>query len=184
MMHDLHLGRYVIKRYEVRLALLSSLTVVALWLLAAHLFRPDFVILLHVPPKISKPTEEQMRGLPNNDKYLHIAMKSDGSLTLNNEPFNGLSKYQDLTAKLREVFEQRLEYIVLDDSVADREDLPIEKRVARSAVIIAPPSARYGDVLRMIDAVKSGGFDDLWIQIDGTDFWWTYDMLWDKPNTH
>ncbi len=173
-MHDLHLGRFLIRRFNVRLPLLISFAVVALLLLTAKLPSPGYVFPLHFPPKVSEPTAEQLRALPNNDKFLFISLKNDGSITVNNDDlsFDGPARYQKLTAKLREFFEQRLEMRVLQDSIADREDLPLEKRVERSALIIAPPSAKYGDVVRMIDAVKASGFDDLWVQIDGTDFWW------------
>lgn len=179
MMHELRLGRFLIKGYEVRFALLIGAALLALWLLAAHLYRPDHVFLLQIPPIVREPTKEQMSRLPNNDTYLLISLRLDGSLLLNNYPFEGAGKYQNLAAKLRRVFEQRVEASVLDESVAEREDLPLEKRVVRRAVIIAPPDAKYGDVVRLIDAVKSGGFDDLWLQIDGDSFWWTFDMLRD-----
>lgn len=66
IMHDLRLGRYVVKRYEVRFALLVGFSLLALWLLAAHLFRPDRVFLLLISPIVREPTREQMSRLPNN----------------------------------------------------------------------------------------------------------------------
>lgn len=129
--------------------------------------------IMHIPPTVPEPTREQILRLPNSDEYLRVSLMSDGSVDINNSiRFEGAEKYSAVGMKLKESFDQGVENRVLDSEVAEREDLPIEKRVAREVVIVAPTNAKYGEVVLLIDAVKNSGFDQMWIQIDGDNYWW------------
>lgn len=166
MRTDFPLGRFVIRRFAVRCLLLVILSAAAVWQFTANNEAgSNSVFVLHVPPLTNVPTKEQIVRLPNSDEYLHVTLSTNGSVSINNSiRFEGDGKYSAVGAKLGEFFDERVESRVLDEEFSTREDLPIEERVARKAVIIAPATAKYGEVVSLIDAVKTSGFDDLWIQ--------------------
>ena len=75
-------------------------------------------------------------------------------------------------AKLRQIFDERIENAVFDERFSNRRDLPDEERIYKRVVVAAPSSAKYGDVVKLIDAVKASGTSDIWLQIDGEDYTW------------
>lgn len=96
-------------------------------------------------------------------------------MSLNSLRFGSLTEPDELSAKLREIFEQRREFRVFDELLAQREDLTDEQRTVKKVIVAAPNSAKYGDVVRVVDAVKSSGTNDIWLQIDGKNYWWIFD---------
>jgi biopolymer transport protein ExbD len=123
-----------------------------------------------LPPK-PRPLSE-LEAVPNVCGDLIVKLEPDGSLRLNIEKLSGLSNSNDLFARLRQIFSERVKNAVFAGRFADRQDLPDEERIYKRVVVAAPSSAKYGDVLRIIDTVKASGTDDIWLQIDGEDYTW------------
>ncbi len=131
--------------------------------------------IVQLPPVPITPTSEQIARLPYNDGYLTVRLESDNSLSLNSSIFGSITEPDELSAKLREIFEQRRELGVFDEQFSHREDLTDDERTVKKVIVAAPNSAKYGDVVRVVDAVKSSGTNDIWLQIDGKNYWWIFD---------
>lgn len=79
------------------------------------------------------------------------------ALSLNNEPQGTLEEPEALTNRLREIFSQR-----------ERENVrrPNSNETEKTLFIKSPTSVRYGDVVKVIDAVKAAGASPIGLQID------------------
>lgn len=175
-MLDLRIGRVVIRHFVVRAVVLVALCCSAIiWWKYFHRYNvPTQAFLIHIPPVPITPTKEQMMHLPYNDEYLHVKLLHDGSLDLHSKKFEGPDANAALRTNLGEFFDQRVAGRVIDEEFSQREDLPIEQRIVRKIVVAAPPDKKYGDVVKLIDAIKDSGMDDIWIQIDGDNYWWEF----------
>ena len=126
--------------------------------------------LVQLPPA-PRPLSE-LEAIPNVCGDLIIKLESDGSLRLNNEKSGNLDETNELSVGLRQIFNERVENAVFAEGFANRQDLPDEERIYKRVVVAAPSSAKYRDVLRVIDTVKTSRTDDIWLQIDGEDYTW------------
>jgi biopolymer transport protein ExbD len=106
-------------------------------------------------------------GVHPNPDALVAALENDGSIRLNQE--TGLGTADDttkLTERLKFVFEQRVANGNISDAFADAPDRPIPDRIERAVFIKAPHNAGYGQVARIVDAVKIAGAFPISLQID------------------
>ncbi len=114
----------------------------------------------------SEPTIDKRVG-PNPDTLV-ASLERDGSLRLNTESDVGsVNDAAKLTERLRVVFEQRVANGNVSYSYADDAGRPASDRIERTVFIKAPRNAGYGDVAKMIDAVKLAGAYPISLQIDG-----------------
>jgi len=98
---------------------------------------------------------------------LVVAIKEDGTLELNRT--GGVGTVNDmgkLSARLTELFRQRLEQHVYSTDMLDRLDLPEEKRILRTVFIKAPKAIAYGEVAKVIDGIKGAGAEPIGLQLD------------------
>ena len=97
--------------------------------------------------------------LPNDGVPLEVDLKPDGSLYLNNDvPVGHLSDTSALRDRLRDVFRNHEEMGVYRPESAD-----IDKSIA----VDVPLSAQYGDLVKLLEAVKSSGSDEIILSLDG-----------------
>lgn len=175
MTSDLRWKKIVLQRGILRLVALLTFAVgvTVVW----NLYSPSETttcFTVHLPPVPITPTSEQIARFPNDDSFLTVRLEPDKSLNLNSMKVGSLSEAEQLSAKLREIFEQRRELRVFDEQFSQREDLTDDERTVKKVIVAAPHSANYGDVVRVVDAVKSSGTNDIWLQIDGKNFWWIF----------
>jgi len=98
---------------------------------------------------------------------LVATVEMDGSLRLNKE--TGLGNTNDTTKlieRLRDVFASRVANGATSGTFADDPERPINDRIERTVFIKAPKNAGYGDVAKVVDAVKSAGAYPISLQID------------------
>jgi biopolymer transport protein ExbD len=98
---------------------------------------------------------------------LVASIENDGSLRLNTE--SDLGTVDDparLIKRLRDVFDQRIANGDISESFADDSERPASDRVERTVFIKAPRSTGYGEVAKLVDAVKSAGAYPISLQID------------------
>ena len=106
----------------------------------------------------AEPKDEQQQNVKPNPLTLVVAIdKETKAITLNNEPFGDVSDTSKLSNKLRETFKQREDGDVRNDST---------NQIEKTLFIKSPKSVRYGDVVMVIDAVKSVGASPIGLQID------------------
>jgi biopolymer transport protein ExbD len=92
-----------------------------------------------------------------NPLTLAAALDGDGRVKLNNEDMGTLTDQSRLQIKLREIFKDRENNGVFREGTNE-----IEKAV----FINAPGSAKYGDLIKMIETVKGAGGQPISVQID------------------
>ncbi len=98
---------------------------------------------------------------------LVVNIKADGTLELNRVGDIGtINDTSRLSARLAELFRQRLELHVYRLDMLDRFDLPEEKRILRTVFVRAPKAIRYGEVAKVIDGIKGAGAEPIGLQLD------------------
>ena len=101
---------------------------------------------------------------------LVVAVSPDSSLALNREIGLGtVAEPQKLTEKLSEIFRARTENRVYDENLAFRNDLSEDEKILKTVFIKAPRLIPYGEVAKVVDAVKLAGANPIGLQIDGLD---------------
>ncbi len=106
----------------------------------------------------AEPKDEQQQIVKPNPLTLVVGInKETKAITLNSEGFGDVSDTQRLTDKLRDVFKKR------EAEGAFREGT---NEVEKTLFIKSPKAVRYGDVVRVIDAVKTAGAEPVGLQID------------------
>jgi biopolymer transport protein ExbD len=116
-------------------------------------------------PKEPDPNED-LSTLKPNPLMLLVSVGPDLKLRLNQEDYGNLNDSDPLSAKLLEIFKQRLETRAYKPGVELRTDLPESERIEKTLIIKASRSVKYGDVIKMIDAVKRAGAFPIVLQID------------------
>jgi biopolymer transport protein ExbD len=105
-----------------------------------------FNVLLSKEPRDDVPVKP-------NPNFLAASMPKDGIYLLNSEG----GTLDTLKSKLKEVFKYREDNLVLREGTNE---------VDKTVNIKAPPSAKYEDVVRLIDAVRETGANPIVIQIE------------------
>lgn len=106
----------------------------------------------------AEPKDQDMSNVKPNPLTLVVAINGQTkAVTLNNEPFGDVSNTDALTNKLRETFRDR------ENQGAFREGT---NQVEKTLFIKSPKSVRYGEVVKVIDAVKVAGAEPIGLQID------------------
>ena len=101
---------------------------------------------------------------------LVVTIKEDGALELNKlSDMGSVNATGKLSAKLSELFQQRLESHAYRRDMMDRLDLPEERRIERTVFIKAPRAIAYGEVAKVIDSIKGAGAEPVGLQLDELD---------------
>jgi biopolymer transport protein ExbD len=91
-------------------------------------------------------------------------MSTELELRLNGDDIGTDLAY--LQKSLLRLFERRTELRAFKVGMETRTDIPLEERIEKIVFVKAPLSVRYGDVLRVIDAVKGAGANPIGLQVD------------------
>lgn len=108
-------------------------------------------------PAEPKPEDQVAPPKPNPLTLVVTIEKADLGLKLNTEDMGSVNDTAPITAKLTQVFKDRL------DQGTFREGT---NQVEKTIFIKAPRSIKYGDVVKVIDAVKVAGAQPIGLQID------------------
>jgi len=101
------------------------------------------------------------------DKALVVTIKPDLSLMLNGlTDMGSVNDTSRLSAKLTDLFQQRLQNHAYSAQFRDRPDLPEEMRIEKTVFIKAPRAIPYADVMRVLDSIKGAGGNPVGLQID------------------
>ncbi len=106
----------------------------------------------------AEPKDEQQLDVKPNPLTLVVAINRETrGLTLNNEPAGTVDDPTALTATLSDIFNQRATNGVFRENTNE---------VEKTVFLKSPKSARYGDVVKVIDAAKIAGASPIGLQID------------------
>ena len=108
-------------------------------------------------PAEPKPEEQEVDPKPNPLTLVVTVNKGDMKLLLNKENAGDVSDASSLTTQLSEIFKER------DTNGVFREGT---NEVEKTVFIKSPRSVKYGDVVKVIDAVKLAGAQPIGLQID------------------
>ena len=109
---------------------------------------------------------EQIQNLKPNPLTLVVSITPDLQIKLNQDPMGSVNDTTALAAKLQQTFQQRKEQhaykVGMETATNVSEDLRIEKTV----FVKAPRALHYGDVVKVIDAIKGAGANPVGLQVD------------------
>ena len=118
----------------------------------------------------SKVPHELQSNAGTNINTLVVSIGSDLSLRLNAEA--GLGSVDDaskLTDRLRDVFKQRFENLAYTQIPDNEPGFTSPDGIERTVFIKAPKNMSYGNVVKVVDAVKQAGAAPISLQIDSLD---------------
>ena len=90
----------------------------------------------------------------------------DLRLTLNANDAGAVNDIAPLSEWLQRIFQQRKEQHALKPGFETRTDLPEGERIEKTLIIKVNRSIKYGDVVKVIDAVTGAGANPIVLQID------------------
>lgn len=108
-------------------------------------------------PAEPKPEDQQAPAKPNPLTLVVTIDKTTLGIKLNNEEMGSVTDTTALMTRLSQVFDQRKNEGVLREGTNE---------VEKTLFIKAPRSVKYGDVVKVIDAVKVAGAQPIGLQID------------------
>ena len=136
------------------------LVLLIIFMVAAPLRPHSFAAKLPSPPDNS--------NLPPDDLTLLVTVRPDLTLQLNGLP-DDMGTVEDpsrLNTYLTSLFKQRKANQVYRPELLSRIDLPEDYRVQKTVFIKAPRTIPYGQVTKVIDALKGAGADPVGLQLD------------------
>jgi len=108
---------------------------------------------------------EDVSKLKPNPLTLVVSITPDLQIKLNQDQMGSVNDTSALSAKLQQTFQQRKAqhaYKVEMETSTVSEDQKIEKTV----FVKAPRALHYGDVVKVIDAIKGAGASPVGLQVD------------------
>ena len=106
----------------------------------------------------AEPKDQPQQEVKPNPLTLVVAINKDTrAITLNNEAAGDVNDASALTGKLEEIFKQREINGVFREGTNE---------VEKTIFIKSPTSVRYGDVVKVIDAIKMAKAQPIGLQID------------------
>ena len=109
----------------------------------------DYVV---IPPLVNE--NEFPKPNPN---FLLVKLQADSKIFLNTESSGDLKNTAPLKEKLREIFKQRENFGVLR---------PGTNEVEKTVFIAAPPTVKFADVIKLIQAAKDAGAEPVGLQLE------------------
>jgi biopolymer transport protein ExbD len=109
---------------------------------------------------------EDLSNLKPNPLTLVVSIASDLSLKLNADSIGSVNDTGPLSQRLAQLFQQRKETRAYKPGMETRTDVPESDRIERTVFVKAPRSLKYGDVVKVIDAIKGAGASPVGLQVD------------------
>ena len=109
---------------------------------------------------------EDLSKLKPNPLTLVVTIGSDLSIKLNQDALGSVNETAPLAQRLAQVFQQRKETHAYRIGFETRSDLREEDRIEKTVFVKAPRATKYGDVVKVIDAIKGAGASPVGLQVD------------------
>jgi biopolymer transport protein ExbD len=109
---------------------------------------------------------EDLSQLKPNPLTLVLSISSDLQLKLNQDSMGSVNDTGPLSQKLVQVFRQRKEQHSYRAGMETRSDLSEDDRIEKTVFVKAPRSLQYGEVVKVIDAIKGAGANPVGLQVD------------------
>ena len=109
---------------------------------------------------------EDLSQLKPNPLTLVVSISNDLQLKLNQDSIGSVNDTAPLSQKLLQLFQQRRDTRAYKPGMETRTDVPESERIEKTVFVKAPRSAKYGDVVKVIDAIKGAGANPVGLQVD------------------
>lgn len=109
---------------------------------------------------------EDLSQLKPNPLTLVVSISPDLQLKLNQDAMGSVNDTGGLSIRLQQVFQQRKELRAYKPGMETRSDLPDDERIEKTVFVKAPRSLHYGEVVKVIDAIKGAGANPVGLQVD------------------
>lgn len=109
---------------------------------------------------------EDLSQLKPNPLTLVVSISNDLQLKLNQDSVGSVNDTAQLSQKLLGLFRQRADTHAYKSGMETRTDLPESQRIEKTVFVKAPRSVKYGDVVKVIDAIKGAGANPVGLQVD------------------
>jgi len=115
-------------------------------------------------PTQRDPNEDLSKLKPN--PLTLVSISNDLQLKLNQDSIGSVNDTGPLGLRLTQLFQQRKQTRAFKPGMETRSDLPDEERLEKTVFVKAPRSVKYGDVVKVIDAIKGSGANPIGLQVD------------------
>jgi biopolymer transport protein ExbD len=132
-----------------------------------------FMVVTPLKPssfKADVPTQrdpnEDVSKLKPNPLTLVVSISTDLQIKLNQESMGSVNDTSALAAKLQQTFSQRREQHAYKVGMETATNVPEDQRIEKTVFVKAPRALHYGDVVKVIDAIKGAGASPVGLQVD------------------
>ena len=109
---------------------------------------------------------EDLSKLKPNPLTLVVSIDSNLQIKLNQDSLGSVNDTAPLAQRLATVFQQRKDQRAYKVGMEARTDVKEEDRIEKTVFVKAPRAAKYGDVVKVIDAIKGAGASPVGLQVD------------------
>ena len=109
---------------------------------------------------------EDLSQLKPNPLTLVVSIAPDMSIKLNQDALGSVNDTTALSQRLLQVFQQRKDQRAYKVGMETRTDIKEEDRIEKTVFVKAPRTMKYGDVVKVIDAIKGAGANPVGLQVD------------------
>ncbi len=109
---------------------------------------------------------EDLSKLKPNPLTLVVSISPDLQIKLNQDGVGSVNDTAPLAQRLAMVFQQRKEQRAYKVGMETRSDVKEDDRIEKTVFVKAPRAAKYGDVVKVIDAIKGAGASPVGLQVD------------------
>ena len=109
---------------------------------------------------------EDLSQLKPNPLTLVVSIASDLSIKLNQDSLGSVNDTTPLAQRLRATFDQRIQQRAYKIGMESQPNMKDEDRIEKTVFVKAPRAAKYGDVVKVIDAIKGAGASPVGLQVD------------------
>lgn len=116
-------------------------------------------------PTQRDPTED-ISQLKPNPLTLVVSISQDLQIKLNQDAMGSVNDPSALAAKLQQTFQLRKEQHAYKVGMETATNIPEDQRIEKTVFVKAPRALKYGEVVKVIDAIKGAGASPVGLQVD------------------
>jgi biopolymer transport protein TolR len=131
-----------------------------------------FMVVTPLKPssfKADVPTQrdpnEDVSKLKPNPLTLVVSITPDLQIKLNQDSMGSVNDTSALAAKLQQTFQQRKVQHAYKVGM-ETSTVPEDQKIEKTVFVKAPRALHYGDVVKVIDAIKGAGASPVGLQVD------------------
>jgi biopolymer transport protein ExbD len=121
-------------------------------------------ITIELPPQPNP--NEDLNQLKPNPLTLVVTISADLKVKLNQDVFGSVNELEPLSEKLAEIFRQRRDNFAYRPGFETATNVPEDERIEKTVTIKAERRIKYGDVVRVIDALRGAGARPILLRLD------------------